>query len=608
MSGETKASVFRRAAEKLWIGFANLNMQQKLLIVFLTLVGLPTVTVSYVSSYYYSRSIEENTSAYATEITSKMLTKLDDFVTDLYNMSAMPLYYEDFLVWLADPRNEWRKFQSIDHYIANLNKIKPGMVSVYVFDNYGSIHYNIKSGDKRDNLGEVQAEWAKIAEEGNGRPKLVSTQEAFTGKSSYYAFSVVRQLKELKDMSPIGYIVFDTNINAISRPIQEVDQVTKGKTVLVDENNKVVFDSDRSLITRDLTGDESLRKATDNRGSFPITVDGKAYICTYAKSALTNWRMLVYIPVEEATKQAAVTRDFTLLTTGIFVTVAFLFAIGISYALTRPLSKIKSLMKEVQTGNLDVSFHQKYRDEVGLLGRHFNVMVTRVRDLLEEVKVTQTRKKEAEYAALQSQINPHFIYNTLETIRMKAELNDDEEVAAMTFTLGKLLRYGVNHQEQQVTVGQELEHLNNYVSLQNMRFSNKYVLEIDISPRDYDVCCVKLMFQPIVENAIHHGCKNMPGVGLIRISARHEGENAVFVVEDNGRGMDEQQVKTVRERMNGSLDPVSGRGIGLRNVHERIKLQYGETYGLQIDSREGEGTAITITLPLLRRREEDASC
>lgn len=590
--------VARRTGERLWYAFANLNMQQKLLIVFLTLVCLPLVMISYASSYYYTRSIKANTSAYGTEMTSKMLLKLDDYVTDLFNMSAMPLYNGDFLNWMADPEWTLAKANGMDLYISNLNKIKPDTVSVYVFDNYGNMTYNIKSGGKRNNLEQVKPEWAKIAAEGDGKPMLVSTQEVTTGKEAYYAFTVIRELKHTQDLSPIGFIAFDTNISAIDRQIHDFDQVTKGKTILVDERDRVVFDSDGLLTTRDLSGDAAIRKATGDEGSFPYEFDGKKYITTYAKSALTGWKMFVYIPMADATRQATITRNVTLLTSAGFVTLALLIAIAISYALTRPLSKIKTLMQEVQTGNLDVSFNQKYRDEVGLLGRHFNIMVTRIRDLLEEVKETQTRKKEAEYAALQSQINPHFIYNTLETIRMKAELNDDEEVADMTFTLGKLLRYGVNHGEQQVTIGDELEHLYNYIALQNMRFSNKYTLIVDIPERDRAIPSIKLMLQPVVENAIHHAFKQRTGPGTIRIGVRHEGQICVFTVSDDGSGMDEAQLREIREHAYGQRPPkLSGRGIGLRNVHERIKIQFGESYGLRIDSRPGEGTTVELVIP-----------
>ncbi|MFC0333301.1 sensor histidine kinase [Paenibacillus sepulcri] len=585
--------------DKSWIAFANLSMQQKLLIVFLFLVSLPIILVSYASYYSYSRSIQTNTEAYAAEITSKMMTKLDDYVTDLYNMSAMPLYNEVFLQWLSQPGVELDKQRSLDLYVANLNKIKPDTVSVYVFDRYGNVFYNIKSGGKRSNFDEVKSVWEKIAAEGDGRPELVSTQEVASDRSptTYYAFSVIRELKGTWDMEPVGYIVFDTNISAISRQIESADDVTKGKTLLVDENNVVVFDSERKLITHNISSDESIRRAVDDKGSFQILKDGEPYICTYVISNLTHWKMLVYIPLEEVTRQASVTRNFTLTITAAFIAFALFIAIAISFALTRPLRKIKLLMQEVQRGNLDVSFNLKYSDEVGMLGRHFNMMVSRVQTLIEEVEFTQARKKEAELIALQSQINPHFIYNTLEMIRMTAEVNDDDEVSEMTYILGKLLRYGVNHANRSVTIREEIDHLQNYLALQNMRFADRYKLIIHIPEDIYALPCIKLIFQPIIENAIHHAFRDKPESGTIQIAAAHDGEDIVIHLSDDGVGMNEQALKILRDHISGVQLIDSGRGIGLRNINERIKLQFGERYGLKVDSREEIGTIVTLRLP-----------
>jgi two-component system, sensor histidine kinase YesM len=224
-------------------------------------------------------------------------------------------------------------------------------------------------------------------------------------------------------------------------------------------------------------------------------------------------------------------------------------------------------------------------------------MIGRVQNLLEEVKFTQARKKEAEQLALQNQINPHFIYNTLEMIRMTAEVNDDEEVSEMTYILGKLLRYGVNHSNQPVTVRDEIEHLHNYIVLQNMRFSNKYKLIIEIPEDIYAYPCLKLMVQPIVENAIYHAFKNRVGTGTITIKAEYSFEKLLFTLSDDGNGMDEQSLKLLRDHIAGTPLIESGRGIGLRNVNERIKLQYGESYGLSVYSKEELGTDVVLYLP-----------
>jgi two-component system, sensor histidine kinase YesM len=585
-------------ADKVKTSFAHLSMQKKLVIVFLFLISLPITAVSYLSYQGYSTSIEENTTDYATEIAAKTMTKLDDYIRDLYNMSAMPLYNTDFLKDLASPESGLSKQNRMDLYIANLNKIKPDTVSVYVFDNYGRQFFNIKSNGIRNNMDEVLPVWRQIAREGNGKPMLVSTQEVSTGSATYYAFTVIRELKELTMLQPIGFIAFDTNISAIHRSIQNVDAVTKGKTLLVDEHNRVVFDSDISMITKDLTRDEVISKAVNDRGSFSITQEDTSYIVTYVKSQQTGWKMLVYIPVEEIVSQAASTRNFTFLTTIVIIGFALAASMAIAYALTRPLRKIKSLMQDVQFGRLDVSFNAKYNDEVGSLGRHFNLMVIRVQDLLEEVKETQARKKEAEINALQNQINPHFIYNTLETIRMTAEIKGDDEVADMTWTLGKLLRYGVTDGNEMVTVHDEMEHLRNYVALQNFRFSDRFVLLIDIPDTVLYYPCMKLLFQPIVENSINHAFKHREGTGTIRIHTEEDQSDIRFIIADDGVGMNDSALSRIAQRITGgNRKRESAGGLGLRNVNERIRLQYGDGYGLSVNRGVKGGTTITLKLP-----------
>lgn len=582
---------------KLRGSFANLSMQTKLLVVFLFLVTLPITAVSFLSFRDYSQSFEKNTTEYAVEMTAKTLQGLDDYIEDLFNLSSMPLYNADFLHLLNDPDTGLAKLKSMELFIMNLNRVKQDTASVYVFDNFGHMFYNVKSRGTRNNIDEMLPIWSDLAKKSNGRPVLVSTREVTTDYSKpYYAFTVIRGLKELDFLKPIGFIAFDTNISAIKDSILSMDAVTQGKTILLDENDRVVFDSDLKLITRDLSDDPAVRLATQKRGDFLIDRDGTTYLCAYSVSELTRWKMLVYIPLEDVMRQTTTTRNVTLWTTIAIILVALSASIGIAFALTSPLRKIKMLMREVQRGKLNVRFKVKHLDEVGSLGRHFNIMLQRVQDLLEEVAVTQARKREAEFNVLQSQINPHFIYNTLETIRMTAETNDDEEVAEMTYTLGKLLRYGINRGNEIVSVQDEMNHLRDYVSLQNYRFANRFVLEIRI-PEHLLLCkCIKLIFQPIVENAINHAYRQTTGAGTIIIDAIEEGEWLHFRVQDNGAGMDNETMRTMDELLAGTRRLESGRGIGLQNVNERIKIHYGSTYGLHVESTPGQGTTVTLTL------------
>jgi two-component system sensor histidine kinase YesM len=234
---------------------------------------------------------------------------------------------------------------------------------------------------------------------------------------------------------------------------------------------------------------------------------------------------------------------------------------------------------------------------VGLLGKHFNQMLERIDGLIGEVADGRLRKKEAEMRALQSQINPHFIYNTLETIRMMAELNDDDRVSAMTYNLGQMLRYSLTKGVEVGTVASELEHLEHYLFLQNMRFNDKFTLKLDVPDHIKRLPMLKLVLQPIVENSIYHGLEKREGPGEISISAYHLGTDTYFVLSDDGVGMSKETVYKINDRFNKLIyDKDSKGGIGLQNVNERIKLHYGSEYGLQVESRLGQGTKVIMKI------------
>nr|WP_135549553.1 histidine kinase [Paenibacillus cymbidii] len=366
---------------------------------------------------------------------------------------------------------------------------------------------------------------------------------------------------------------------------------------MIDDHNRIVYDSDPTLFARELDETAGLSAAVGKQGTIQANWRGVEYAVVYDTSELTGWKMFVYIPMAEITRQATEIRTFTNVSTLMIIAFALFISIVLTYALTRPLRKLKLLMREVQRGKLDVRFNVKYSDEIGSVGTHFNIMLARIGHLIEEVKWTQVRKREAELQSLQHQINPHFIYNTLEMIRMTAEAKDDEEIGDMMFVLGKLLRYGVARSNALVTIGEELEHLKNYLALQNLRFSNRFILVTEIPEGLLTYRCIKLLFQPLVENAIYHAFKHNLGPGTIRITAEDTAEGLYVRVADDGSGMSPDALRELNLRLDRGETEPGGRGIGLCNVNERIRLHDGDNYGLSVESKEGSGTVVTIHLP-----------
>ena len=631
------------------------RMERRLFVVFLFLIILPIGALGYLSAQRNADSIERNTVTYLSQVSDKMISKLDDYIKDMEKISIIPSYVDQIMEGLklsnrfyerdplrqagaatgvggagesgagnageggavesgagegVLPSEELAMLQirsRVESSIYFMNNIKQGTNTVYLFDRYGHSYYVLKNESVRSDLKEKYDLWQAAAHAGGGSPVLLSTQEvegrAGAASAKRYVFTVVREIISTSYES-LGMIAVDANIGVIENIVKDLDLVTHGTTLIVDNEERVIFDSEKKYLAQQLSRSELLERATGSAGSFHARVDGEPVLTIYKESPNTGWKILIAIPQRQLMTDADRNRNFTLSMSAAFIGVALFFSLALAFALTRPLRTLVRTMKEVQTGNLDAVFPVKRRDEIGLVGSAFNRMIVRVKSLVEDVYLEGQRKKEAELVALQNQINPHFIYNTLETIRMTAVIHDDAEVSAMAQLLGKLLRYGIGGGADTVPLSREFECLRMYVALLNYRYGNKFALTLPGEDTDGGMPVMKLLFQPIVENAVYHGLNEAVDRMHIRIAYRAEGDDRVFVVRDDGIGMTPEELDRLRRRLavdaNRSLgreDGSGGGGIGLRNVHERLRLSFGEAYGLGIDSSPGVGTEVTIRLP-----------
>ena len=252
-------------------------------------------------------------------------------------------------------------------------------------------------------------------------------------------------------------------------------------------------------------------------------------------------------------------------------------------------------MSLLEKGDFDIKIRIQSRNEIGKLAKTFNKMTWRVKRLINDVYLEKINQRELELQMLRNQINPHFLYNTLESMRMVAEYNNIPKISDMAFLLGKILRFGINMKMDIVTVKEEIEYLNYYIKLQNYRFGNSFSVIVNMDESICDCVITKLILQPVVENAIYHGLSGKPQDGLIEITAAEEDNNIMFTVKDNGQGMERETMVN----LNDYLDDLNNsfNSIGVKNVHKRIQLYYGRDYGIKIESSLGVGTTVKITLP-----------
>lgn len=271
-----------------------------------------------------------------------------------------------------------------------------------------------------------------------------------------------------------------------------------------------------------------------------------------------------------------------------------------SRKLAEPISRLIKQMIKVESGNLDAQVEIKGNDEMGRLGHGFNRMVEKLQVFINEAYVAEIKRKQVELNALKSQIRPHYLYNTLEVIRMNAVHSDADEVADMILSLSNQLKYVIDYGEDWVTLQRELDHLNDYFYIIQVRFENRFELRFDISGQvDMSWRVLKLSLQPIVENAVQHGVR-MKGKGTIGISIERLDDKLAITVYDDGVGMEKEQLERLNETLSDQRAP--SKNVGIKNVHDRIKSVCGDEFGLTISSRKHVGTSVLMILPI---KEDD---
>ncbi|NQX71013.1 sensor histidine kinase [Paenibacillus alba] len=581
---------------------SNMSMEKKLIIVFVFLIILPIMLTGYISYQNYSKSIKKNTTLYAAQLTNNITNRLDDYIGDMEQISQIPLYLTSFQQLLEDKMEGLTVKQvEMENYIRIMNNIKRGTNSIYIFDNNNNTYYMIVSGGVRTDLAERADEWKRLARAAGGKSIFLSTQQVANWQTGKFAFTVIRDIRDFFTQEPIGTIAVDANISVIQNLVRDLETTGNGKVLMIDQNNQVIYDTEQKRMTERISDDPLVKLAVGTSGDFIKEINGVKYLCIYSESLKTGWKTIIRIPLDQMMKEAMQTQNITLLITCLIVTFALFISILLSFALTKPMKRLMRLMKKAEHGDLDVSFNVQTKDEAGRLGLHFNSMLERIKELIGQVYVIEGRKKEAELSALQNQINPHFLYNTLETIRMTAEINDDEETAEMIAALGKLFRHHTKSTNGVVTLGQEFEHLGTYIQIVNYRYHNKFALVLDDMKLLHHYPVIPLIFQPIVENTVVHGQTEASDETIeIQISYEISGHILIFHIRDNGSGISKDRLDKLHERLRCGMnsdkeEPTSG--IGLLNVDERLKLHYGPAYGLQLASEQGKGTVVMLTLP-----------
>ena len=412
--------------------------------------------------------------------------------------------------------------------------------------------------------------------------------------------SLSREVQSYENGTFRGVILINLNMNKITEICNSFQEKQENFICIINDKGELVYEQQNGKERFAFDEKENRQKLNTALGEmkdscFRLNYRGEKYLVTRTDMKTTGWTLVSMVPYKSVMAETMAISGVMILAVVITLIVTLLLLNRILTGVVKPLKKLEKYMVQVNPDNMDQRMEILTDDEIGHLSMKFNQMMDRIRNLKEQVIEEQEDKRKYELQALQAQINPHFLYNTLDSIIWMAETNDSN-IVAMTEALAKLFRISLNKGNEEISLERELEHVKNYLIIQSMRYADKFTYEILVEPGVERCRTIKLILQPIVENCIYHGIKKKRGTGKITIRAYRREQDLIIEVSDDGCGMPEEICRKILSDEIES-ENISGSGIGVKNVNERIQLRFGKKYGLSYSSEEGVGTTVTYVLP-----------
>ena len=545
-------------------------------------IGVTTLT-------RYSKSAEDSATFYIKQIIGQVNMNVGTYLQSMMDISN----------YIADICYENDVSESvIRSQMEVLLKSRTDIVSIVLFDRMGNQVAGVPFSSLPPYTVVSYEEWFKKPQQQPENTYFSSphVQQIYSQRGET-VISVSRSIQYKKDdRLETGVLLVDLNFNTIDQLCQQTKLGEDGYIYFINANNDVVYHPFQKEID---SGDfkENVSSVRDQiYGSFFEYLDGERRFVYIETVSYSRWRIVGVSGMNEIADYTTQMISFFIITLLAGLLVIIFASSLISKKIADPIREIEETMQLVENGNFDLSLDVDGCYEAQKLADTFNTMILKIKDLMDQIIHEQREKRKSEFSALQAQINPHFLYNTLDSIIWMAENGNHSEVITMTTSLARFFRISLSKGKNIIPVRDEIEHAKNYLVIQKIRYKNKFEYSFDVSEEVYQYYTLKLLLQPIIENALYHGIEYMVDPGLIRVTVRVENDRLLYMIEDNGVGMDADTAKNLLT-LNKKSEARSG--VGVKNVNERIQLFYGSEYGLEVESELEEGTTVKIWLPLI---------
>lgn len=593
--------------------YLNLSIQRKLLLSF---VPLMLITISFTGFLSYRIAANEIASKMQVEQASMAKSVMDhlDYITqDAIHISDYLYLSPDIQALLSSrtPSGGYVSNTGLFNSISRLMVTRPYFQFLTIYsEHFPPIQFNNKGLSSAIPFEEYRTAYhydALLKEDQTERWSIETPEQKntiFRG-DSLNKLLMTKVLKNDVSLKPEGVLILGMDEKEIRRIYDPGGE--DATVVIVNADGSILSDSRGRWAGQNVRQLPFFKEKLQSVHQIDTSVDHDQWIFTRSRNPVSGWQVLVFQPKADLLQRLSRIQWLTALV----LLVTLLLSIPASWFLgrviTRPLSRLLTSMGKLQQGDFTQKVNTEGLDEIGRLGQGYNVMVHKIRELIDEGYSSEIRRQDAELKLLQSQINPHFLYNTLNTIAWTAQKNGDDQVADMIYSLSSIFKISLNQGNDMIELHKEMELAEHYLFLQQMRFARRLTYELDVAPEARDILIPKLIVQPLIENAIVHGIEPLPseeGMILIRASLLPgKPEWLEIEVTDNGVGMPEPKLAEITERLQSTpvLGPGTSDSFALVNIMNRIRLIFGNEAKLNIHSVENSGTRATLRLPIPRR-------
>lgn len=565
------------------------TLRNQIFIVFLLVMAIVLFVVGIITFNLVSTLLKNNAEKQIQQTAVEANARLEALYRQIDTLTSQVVTNKEVQRLLFQQMNGKRAtFNDRQSLMQTINDFQVYLDGIQSLDLYTTDYKPVFPLSELDLLHRIDPKWVYEAEKAKGGVVWIGSDP----KDPSY-FLIIRRVSIMQRwFSNGGYLLVRVERDYFNLDNNHINQ-GDGYTVLLDNNLNLISNNDVGDIEPIL--DETKQM---------VNVAGKDYIAVRRTSDVTGWTLIILSPVSELTIGLPVLRTAILAAAGIGFVIFMVFSVLLSTMITRPILKLIKTMRGARLGEMKTSPEINSTIELNELTKTYNQMVDHMNDLISVIYEKELVRSRTELKALQAQINPHFLYNTLDALYWSLQEKDEEELAELVVAMSELFRYtiGRTKQDEWVTLKEELEHIERYMQIMKLRFGDRLTCEISAATDCEDVRIPKLLIQPLVENAILHGIGNKKGQGTVRVEVRRSMSSSHWVIEvsDDGTGMDEMMVQSVMKSLGDeATTSLKGGGMAFANVNKRLKLYYAEQNigGLSLISELGQGTSVTFEIP-----------